>query len=262
MLNNDINPMMNMNNPIMGMNPMPGMNNMNNQSNIMYMDTTAQNIKSIIEPYENQIRQLEEIIKQKDFEILVLKQKLSQNNMQSNNLINNNQMNMIAGNINNLTQQINNEIKILIKSQDGNFNLIKCFENDKVSVIKDKIVWKGGLIHDYQIIDQRLSIKDAGIINGSLINIKTNIIAIKFQTNHGIFNVNLDWDCPLKMAIAFYCIKDQGNDIFHRVFVEQKMIFLFNSAILNANDETPIKKIFFENKNVKVIVTETDNLIG
>ena len=63
MLNNDINPMMNMNNPIMGMNPMPGMNNMNNQSNIMYMDTTAQNIK------------------QKDFEILVLKQKLSQNNM-------------------------------------------------------------------------------------------------------------------------------------------------------------------------------------
>ena len=41
------------------------------------MDQTALNVKSIIEPYENKIRELEEIIKQKDFEIIVLKQKLN-----------------------------------------------------------------------------------------------------------------------------------------------------------------------------------------
>ena len=63
----------------MGMNPMQmnnmGMIGMNNQPNLM--DQTALNVKSIIEPYENKIRELEEIIKQKDFEIIVLKQKLN-----------------------------------------------------------------------------------------------------------------------------------------------------------------------------------------
>ena len=54
----------------MGMNPM-GMNQigMINQQNFMNGET-AQNIKNIIEPYENKIRELEEIIKQKDFEII------------------------------------------------------------------------------------------------------------------------------------------------------------------------------------------------
>ena len=76
--------MNNMNN--FGMNPMNInpllMNNANNigmniQPNLM--DNTALNIKSIIQPYENKIRELEEIIKQKDFEIIVLKQKLNTN---------------------------------------------------------------------------------------------------------------------------------------------------------------------------------------
>ena len=47
----------------MGMNPMQmnnmGMMGMNNQPNLM--DQTALNVKSIIEPYENKIRELEEI---------------------------------------------------------------------------------------------------------------------------------------------------------------------------------------------------------
>ena len=72
----------------MGMNQM-GMNNigMNNLPNLMNgipMDETAQNIKNIIQPYENKIRELEEIIKQKDFEIIVLKQKLNNNNFDIN----------------------------------------------------------------------------------------------------------------------------------------------------------------------------------
>ena len=71
-----------------GMNQM-GMNNMmvNNNQQVL-MDKTALNIKSIIEPYENKIRELEEIIKQKDFEITVLKQKLNNNFNKNNNLMN------------------------------------------------------------------------------------------------------------------------------------------------------------------------------
>ena len=56
---------MNMNNMMMNnMNPM-GMNIQPNLMNEIPMDETAQNIKSIIQPYENKIRELEEIILQK-----------------------------------------------------------------------------------------------------------------------------------------------------------------------------------------------------
>ena len=100
----------------MGMNPLL-MNNMNNIGmNIQpnFMDNTALNIKSIIQPYENKIRELEEIIKQKDFEIIVLKQKL--NNIQNNNMnmMNMNMMNQPEMAFNNYNSD--NEILINIKS--------------------------------------------------------------------------------------------------------------------------------------------------
>ena len=61
-----------------GMNPM-FMNNINemnnNQPNLM--DADALRIRNIILPYENKIKELEEVIRQKDFEIALLKDKLN-----------------------------------------------------------------------------------------------------------------------------------------------------------------------------------------
>ena len=81
------------------MNQMMGNMNMNQEgmsSTFMTnfaMDNTAMKIKAIIDPYEKKITDLEKIIKQKDFEILVLKEKLNTyKNTQMN--INNNQMGM------------------------------------------------------------------------------------------------------------------------------------------------------------------------
>ena len=67
------------------------------------MDNTALKIKAIIEPYEKKIIELEKTIRQKDFEILVLKEKLntykqSQMNNNSMSMDNNNQMGMNMGN--------------------------------------------------------------------------------------------------------------------------------------------------------------------
>ena len=85
---------MNMNmNPLMGnINPM-GMNNqlMTNFA----MDDTALKIKAIIEPYEKKITELEQIIKQKDFQIVVLNQKLNEFKKSQINMNNNMNMNMI-----------------------------------------------------------------------------------------------------------------------------------------------------------------------
>ena len=68
MMNNNLGMnQMGMMNPIGIMNPM-GMNNQPNLMNGMIFDETAPNIKYIIQPYENKIKELEEIIKQKDFE--------------------------------------------------------------------------------------------------------------------------------------------------------------------------------------------------
>jgi hypothetical protein len=78
----------NMNNQMMGMsNQMMGMNNpmmgMNNQMN----DDITRRIKTIVEPYEKKIKELEEQIRQKDFEIAVLKEKCYQ--AEKNNINNN-----------------------------------------------------------------------------------------------------------------------------------------------------------------------------
>ena len=66
-------------------------------SNLM-MDETSLRVKNIIEPYENKIKELEEIIKNKNFEIAVLKEKLNNNNLINSNF----RMNLIP--------QINNNI--------------------------------------------------------------------------------------------------------------------------------------------------------
>ena len=75
------NQMMGMSNQMMGMNnPMMGMNNQMN-------DDITTRIKTIVEPYEKKIKELEEQIRQKDFEIAVLKEKCYQ--AEKNNLNNN-----------------------------------------------------------------------------------------------------------------------------------------------------------------------------
>ena len=73
-------------NPVI-MNQMPmnqmDINNQFNQMNYIGMDNTTLNIRNIVQHYEKNIKELEELLRQKDFEITVLKQKL--NNINPNN---------------------------------------------------------------------------------------------------------------------------------------------------------------------------------
>ena len=111
------------------MNQMMGNMNMNmNQAGMsstlmtnFAMDDTAMKIKAIIDPYEKKIIDLEKIIRQKDFEILVLKEKLNNyKNFQMN--INNNQMGMNNNNQMNMGNQMgmgmnNNQIGMNMGNQ-------------------------------------------------------------------------------------------------------------------------------------------------
>ena len=253
-----------------GMNPI-GMNQMqvnnmgmmgmnNNQPNLM--DQTALNIKNIIIPYENNIRELEEIIKQKDFEITVLKQKLN-NNISNNNFMNMNPMNnmnmnpMMNININPMINMnmnpslIKKEITIDIKS---NINTtIKCYNDIKASSLKNELF----LTYNYKpIYDKTLG--ECGISNGSIINLTDKVFNIQFKNNSGLIKVlNLDANCPLKKAIELYCKRINQEHLYQKLLDNQIRIdFLYNGYALNFRDEKPIRSIFSDDVNQLIVVDE------
>ena len=184
MLNNNNNPMMNNMNPNMMINPM--MNNMN--PNIM------------MNPMMNNINP----------------------NMMINPMMNNmnpnmDQMNMMMGNINQLTDK---EIKVIVISENK-IDIVSCFENDSVIILKNKLKElnfnEGNLIHNYRALIPHLNLhlRDYGISNGSIIYIKSNVINVTFNTTKGIKTfIPLDGDCPLRMAIIIYGFISQEKIYF------------------------------------------------
>ena len=193
----------------MGMNPME-MNNFPNQINQMDMDNTTMNIKNIVYPYEKKIKELEEIIRQKDFEITVLKQKLNKNNsninfMEINPIVANsiiNQMN-ISENINFIQQKNDKggEIYLRIKQGKEAFN-ISCFQRDKISKIREKCnIKEKWLINNYRVLLEDLSFLDYGIGIMKYAEIEARSVMVQnvmFQDTSGILNnIALVDDCPL-----------------------------------------------------------------
>ena len=249
----------------MGMNnPMIGMNNQQNQMNGMMMDGTAQNIRNIIQPYENKIRELEEIIKQKDFEIIVLKQKLNNNNISNINPMminmNMNPLNIMMGNMNQQKENKEKEIYLKIISENKS-ELISCFKEDKASVLKEKYnLNEGALTFNYKPIDYDKTIEENGIYSGSLINVTHKIINIGFKYEDRVTKVIcLSEDCPISIALIYYCISLGRIYLMMEGFYKD-ILFLYNARQLKIGDKTPIKEVF-NSTNPKVIVNLLNNII-
>ena len=252
----------------MGMNPMfmnPmlmnnfGMMGMNNQQNLM--DENAIRIKNIIQPYENKIKELEEIIRQKDFEIALLKDKLNNNgiNIQSQNIINinpMNQMNMMMENLNVKNIKKGKEITASLVNDTG--ELIEkhsCFENDMTYKLLDKINpnYHWNLLKFYcngKRLHPFLTLKENGIQNNFQI---TSDLAINFNfenLNGYTVTVVSDVNYPIKKAIKYYLLRIGKERCF------DKYVFLSNSEKLNIEDKKPSKEIFKNNTNVRIIAIE------
>ena len=270
------------NNNIIGMNNM-GMNQMdiNNQPNLMNgmsMDTTAQNIKNIIQPYENKIKELEEIIRQKDFEITVLKQKLNNNKSNNKNINNpldfmnmnkqmnmmNNQMNMMNMNIplnimimQNVIQNNEKTIYLELKCDNNTYN-IDCYQKDKVSILREKINFdkgKRGFTFNYKVLDENLSFKENGIYDYATIEIKP-VLNLFFQFHGKKYSIVLSNDCPLSIAISYFLLKMSNPFILQKIISDiRALTFLYNALNLNVKDQSPIDKIF-ENFNYVITVVE------
>ena len=263
------------NNNIIGMNNM-GMNQMdiNNQPNLMNgmsMDTTAQNIKNIIQPYENKIKQLEEIIRQKDFEITVLKQKLNNNKPNTMNINNpldfmnmNNQMNIMNMNIPlnimmmpNIIQNNEKTIFLELKCDNNTYN-INCYQKDKVSILREKINFdkgKRGFTFNYKVLDEDLSFKENGIYDYAKIEIKP-VLNLFFDFHGKIYSIVLSKDCPLSIAISYFLLRMSNPFILQKIINNiEALTFLFNASNLNVKDQSPIDKIF-EHINPVITVVE------
>ena len=261
MMNNMMN---NINNQI-GMNPMGIMNEFS-------MDETAQNVKFLIKPYEDKIRQLEEIIKQKDFEIAVLKQKLIKNNS-NNNLMNMNPINMNVNQINPMNMMVqnipNNQPNQHINDQGKEINLkiikenkeyhIKCYEGELASVLKSKCqIGRGSFNYKYKPLKSNLTLKENGLVDNSIIQFKTKMMNLVFNGNNGKLNsVVLSYDCPLGIAIIYYIMEYESLSYLISLINDEDIIaFLFNDIKLKIKDNTPIGTFFDETPwpNITVVV--------
>ena len=246
----------------MGMNPLL-MNNMNNigmniQPNLM--DNTALNIKSIIQPYENKIRELEEIIKQKDFEIIVLKQKL--NNIQNNNMnMMNHMMNMNMNMMNQPEMMFNNnnnsdEIFINIKS---NIKNIKCFKNDKVAKIKKSLY----LTYNYKPLSNEETLEKNGILNGSILGItdeKAYNITFKASSENKKL-LTLIGNCPINYAIKLYCELFKDVNVY-QLILSKNLNLIYNTCVININDNRYLRDLFLHDYNPTILVCDNNNIIG
>ena len=235
-----------------GMNNM-GMNqmnmNINNQANLM--DENALRTKNLIQPYENKIKELEEVIRQKDFEIAVLKDKLNNNNI---NIQNQNVMNMKMSNSNKDFGKMGK--KIVVSFMNFNNNILPdkyvCFENEMTYKLYDQKAgdypWK--LINFYcngRKVNPFLTIKENGIVNGSIIKINFALNIFFKNINGTTYNIPTDENYTIKKPIKYY-LQKIGKEGCYREFN-----FLFNGTKLNIEDKRPIKNIF-KRANVNIIV--------
>ena len=268
-----INMMYNNNNNAIGMNNMGmnlfGINNPQNLMNQMAMDNTTLNVKNIIQPYENRIKELEEKIRQKDFEIAVLKQKLNNNN--SNNINDNNQMNamnmmnmnnpmnLLMPNFNQIENNKGRKLYLQVKYENNISNIV-CFQWDKASILREKVKInnaKGDFAYNFRWIDPDLTFEDNGIYkDGSIIEVKP-IMNLSFDYN-GIRNTrHLSGDCPLNLAIIYYLLS--LNDVYilkEMINNSNKIEFRFNATKLNIKERTPISKIFMEFNVINMVLLQ------
>ena len=292
---------MNINNPsnIMGMNNQMNMMNqmgMVNQSNNLMNDETSSRLKKYIEPYENKIKDLEEEVRKKDFEILVLKEKLYQNNSLYQNAMNMNKINMMGMGINspmiNINQMESQQLEdpdiitIIFRFSGQNPKIEpifkKCFSDDEFQAVKKKIQKQLNLdgsekyIFNAKNINPKLTISEAGITNNANIFVLgakiRNKISENFEENKISNKMYIVFTTTLGTSIGMNVSQDISvgsllKKYFDRVninFMEYKeeISFLYNAMKLDVNDKTSLKDTFKNNMSPRIVVFDNKNIIG
>ena len=135
----------------------------------------------------------------------------------------------------------------------SNIQNIKCYKNQKASIIEQKLRSKENILtYNYKPIELNKTIKENGIIEGSIINLTNQIYNIDFLKGGNHYLVPLDGECPLKIAIISFCEKCGEPELYYNA-LNNKNNFYYRK-MLNILDDTPIKNIFLTDFNPTVSV--------
>ena len=287
---------MNQMNSNMGMNPMNfnNPNNMNNMGNLPMgniFDDNSLKIKNLVKPYEDKIKELEEKLRQKEFEIACLKNKLNENNIMIP--IQMNQMNMnLMNQVNQMNQMgfmmnMANDQKLmtlLFEEKGKSSKEIKCtFDELMISVInkycRKNFIEKDDFIFFFngKIINENLTVGENGLINNSKINVISKNISdenknssnnysddktpkknIVFATTSG-FRINIK--CNFNETVGDVIKKFLKIMNISEKDVDKKLFFQYYTDILRIEDNTKIKDKFRIDFFPKILVNYTRNLV-
>ena len=223
------------------------------------MDDEPMNIKNIIEPYEKRIKDLEDIIRNKDFEIAILKQQLFN--------INKNQNKNSNGFLN---DKENEKINIKFIFPNNTETIMKCYKYEKIKRVYEKY----GYLHncfneirnvkltcDNRLLRPYLSFSQNNIVNDSVIRIETkDPVNLIFERNGTPFAMAFDKNMSVGMALVFYLIEiEDEKSLLHLINNINSIDFLYNMNKYTIKDFTSIKNIF--NNGARILVIENNNIM-
>ena len=272
--------------------------NMNNQMNMnaynqskltdsmymtgIFMDENALRIKNIIKPYEEKIKQLEEILRKKEFEIIILKDKLKtykknmmnkmnnniMNPINNNNLMNsmdNNMMNSMNNNMmnpmnNNMMNPMNNNMMNSIYNNMMNpmdNNMMNPFDNNMMNPFDNNMM---NPLMGENMINQMM---EKMMINPININENNNII-----NSHNKISIHFHFKVNEKTEIITIKCSDQEKfmdvinkikpKIKHKIKNFKNIKFIYNSKSVHPN-LTLCEAGIIDNANIFIVTTRGVN---
>lgn len=257
-------------------------------NNLMPMENLFNNnfrIQNIVSPYEEKIKELEEKLRQKDFEIACLKDNINQQNMTSQmNMMN--QINMMMQ-MQMMNEPSEKQITLNFQKKDElNNQQIKCSYDELVISVINKYCRRNDIekdnytfIYNTKKLNENLTVSECGLTDNSFINIfkknsfNTNKVKgneiikdnsprlnIVFLNTSGIrINIKCKYNETIRDAIKKYLIK---MDLDEDVFINKKIMFLFNAQLINPRSDITIKEFFNGNHSPSIIVNDTKGLLG
>ena len=240
------------------------------------MDQNAMNIKNIVEPYQKMIKELEEIIRQKDSEISFLKDKIAilNSSKKKRNPFPDLKINMNFDNINPMMNSGNSA---------NDINLVFIGENNEVTGIKfDKYKNTSNLIEKYlmtkyneinlrnfrftfnnQVLIPGCSLERNGLNNNSTIIVqKKRLLNLIFYFGEKMVPLALEENTSVCMAIIYFLIEiDKEKYVLDLIDNTLGIILSINGVKINTKDKRTIKEYFNQN-NAKILVKTINNIKG
>ena len=240
------------------------------------MDQNAMNIKNIVASYQKKIKELEEIIRRKDSEISILKEKIiilnsstkKRNSVpdikQNMNFDNKNPMMNLGNSANDINLMFigenNEQTGIIFDKYKNTSNLIEKYLMTKYNEINLR---NFRFIFNNQVLIPGCSLERNGLSNNSTIIVqKKRLLNIIFYYGEKMVPLALDENTSVCMAIIYFLIEiDKEKYVLDLIDNTLGIILSINGVKINTRDKRTIREYFNQN-NAKILVKNSNAIKG